>query len=42
MIKHKGTQAIKTDRLTLRRFTLDDSKDVFEKWTGSNETSRFI
>jgi ribosomal-protein-alanine N-acetyltransferase len=42
MINHKGTQTIKTDRLTLRRFTLDDSKDVFEKWTSSHENSKFI
>jgi ribosomal-protein-alanine N-acetyltransferase len=42
MIKHKGTQTIKTDRLTLRRFTVDDSKDVFEKWTSSYENSRFV
>lgn len=42
MIKHKGTQTIKTDRLTLRRFVLDDSKDVFEKWTSSYENSRFV
>lgn len=42
MIKHKGTQTIKTGRLTLRRLTLDDSKDVFEKWAGSYENSKFV
>ena len=42
MINHKGTQTIKTDHLTLRRFILDDSKEVFEKWTSSYENSRFV
>jgi ribosomal-protein-alanine N-acetyltransferase len=42
MLNHKGTLTIKTDRLTLRRFTLDDSKDVFRKWTSSYENSRFV
>lgn len=41
-LKYKGTQTIKTERLVLRRFTIDDSKDVFEKWAGSSENSRFV
>ena len=40
-MNHIGTQTIKTDRLILRRFTLDDSADAFEKWTGPSEVSRF-
>ncbi|MCL2408524.1 MAG: GNAT family N-acetyltransferase [Oscillospiraceae bacterium] len=40
MINHIGSQPITTDRLTLRRFTADDSKDAFEKWTSSYD-SRF-
>lgn len=39
---HKGTQTLKTKRILLRRFTLEDSKDVFEKWAGSAENSRFV
>jgi ribosomal-protein-alanine N-acetyltransferase len=35
MINHIGTQTIKTERLTLRRFANGDGKDAFEKWTGS-------
>jgi ribosomal-protein-alanine N-acetyltransferase len=42
MINHRGTQTIMTSRLILRRFTLDDSKDVFERWTSSYENSRFV
>lgn len=42
MLNHKGTQTIKTNRLTLRRFTADDSRDAFEKWASSPEISRFV
>ena len=40
MINHNGTQLITTNRLTLRRFTTNDSRDVYEKWAGSYD-SRF-
>lgn len=42
MINHKGTQTLRTDRLYLRRFVLEDAKDVFEKCTSSYENSRFV
>jgi ribosomal-protein-alanine N-acetyltransferase len=42
MIQHRGTQTIHTDRLTLRRLTVADSEDVFEKWAGSYENSQFV
>jgi len=42
MIDHQGTQTIKTQRLTLRRFVLEDSQDVFDRWAGSRENSRFV
>jgi hypothetical protein len=41
MLKHIGTQPIITNRLILRRFTTDDTKDAFEKWTGSDD-SKFL
>ena len=40
MLNHIGTQSITTNRLVLRRFTIDDSKDAYEKWTSSYD-SRF-
>ena len=40
MLNHIGTQEIKTDRLLLRRFTIDDINDYFI-WTGCPEVSRF-
>ena len=33
MINHIGTQLIKTERLILRKFTLDDIPSAYEKWT---------
>ncbi len=42
MISHSGTVPLKTERLVLRRFTIADAADVFNKWTGSAEVSRFV
>lgn len=38
MLNHIGTQPIKTERLTLRRFTLNDVKDAYEKWTSCKDS----
>lgn len=38
MLNHIGTQPIKTNRLSLRRFTVDDSQEAFDKWTSSCES----
>lgn len=38
MLNHIGTQPITTDRLKLRRFTVDDSKYAFKKWTSSSDS----
>jgi ribosomal-protein-alanine N-acetyltransferase len=38
MIKHTGTQPIKTERLSLRRFTSDDISDAYEKWTSCQDS----
>ncbi len=40
MLRHVGTQPITTARLILRRFTLNDCQEAFEKWTSSYD-SRF-
>ena len=39
---HKGTVQLGTERLILRRFTIDDAEDVFSNWSGSAENSRFV
>ncbi len=38
MLNHIGTQPIKTERLILRRFTPEDVKDAYEKWTSSPDS----
>jgi len=30
MLTHTGTQTIETERLTLRKFTIDDADDMFK------------
>jgi ribosomal-protein-alanine N-acetyltransferase len=40
VLNHIGTQSLTTERLILRRFTVEDSKTAFEKWT-SSEDSKF-
>ena len=32
MLTHTGTQTIKTERLTLRRFTYQDADDMLKYW----------
>lgn len=36
MINHKGTQVIETDRLILRRFTLEDAEDMYYNWANDD------
>lgn len=38
---HKGTKTIKTDRLALRKFTLEDVQKVFDNWTSDPEVSKY-
>lgn len=42
MITHKGTQTIRTERLTLRRFTLDDAEDMFNNWANDERVTRYL
>ncbi|HZK24188.1 MAG TPA: hypothetical protein VFC74_02235, partial [Oscillospiraceae bacterium] len=32
MLNHKGTITLETDRLVLRRFSLEDAEDIFNNW----------
>lgn len=41
-MKHLGTKAIETDRLTLRKFTLDDAEDLFNNWANDVEVAKFL
>ena len=42
MITHKGTQTIPTERLILRRFTVDDAQAMFENWANDERVTRFL
>lgn len=41
MIK-AGTQTIETDRLILRRFTIDDAEDMYNNWASDPEVTKFL
>lgn len=38
---HKGTIAVETERLILRRFTFDDTQAVFSNWASDSEVSKY-
>lgn len=42
MLTQKGTQTLKTERLTLRRFTLDDAQAMFENWANDERVTRYL
>ncbi len=42
MITHKGTQTIYTERLTLRKFTVDDARAMFENWANDERVTRYL
>ena len=42
MLEHKGTKTIKTPRLTLRRFELEDARAMYDNWAGDEEVVRFL
>ncbi len=41
-MNHIGTQTIETNRLILRRITLDDAHDMFTQWTNDPEVTRYL
>ena len=41
-MRHKGTVTLKTDRLTLRRFTLSDAQAMFENWANDENVTKFL
>lgn len=42
MLTHKGTVEIKTERLLLRRFTLDDAQPMFDRWANDERVTRYL
>jgi Acetyltransferases, including N-acetylases of ribosomal proteins len=39
---HKGTVQLETERLILRRFTLDDAEAMFKNWASDDEVSKYL
>ena len=40
-MKHKGTVTLETDRLILRRFSINDINEVFINWASDTEVSKY-
>lgn len=41
-MKHLGTKTIETERLILRRFTLEDAEAMFRNWASDAEVTKFL
>ena len=41
-MKHLGTIKLETDRLILRRFTMDDAMDMYRNWASDPEVTKFL
>jgi ribosomal-protein-alanine N-acetyltransferase len=41
-MNHKGTTTLETERLILRRFSLDDADAVFKNWAGDPDVTTFM
>lgn len=42
MLTHKGTQKLKTERLVLRRFTLEDAQEMFDNWATDEKVTKYL
>ena len=42
LLKHCGTQSIESERLLLRRFSLDDAEAMYRNWASDPEVTRFL
>ena len=42
MMKHTGTVSLETERLILRRFTLDDAQQAFDNWMSREKVTRYM
>ena len=41
-MRHTGTQTIATERLTLRRFTIEDAENMYYNWASDPEVTRYL
>lgn len=41
-MEHQGTRTIETERLILRRFTMEDAQPMFENWASDPEVTKYL
>lgn len=41
-MKHCGTQTLKSERLVLRRFTIEDAGAMYRNWASDSEVTKFL
>ncbi|MCQ2482823.1 MAG: GNAT family N-acetyltransferase [Clostridia bacterium] len=41
-MRYNGTPVLESDRLILRRFTLDDAQAMYENWASDTEVTRYL
>lgn len=41
-MNHKGTKTIETKHLLLRKFKINDAKDMFKNWAGNRSDTAFV
>lgn len=41
-MNHIGTIRLETDRLILRRFTIDDAEEMFNHWASDDEVTKYL
>lgn len=41
-MNHKGTIQLETERLILRRFTIDDAPAMYKNWASDPEVTKFM
>lgn len=41
-MQHQGTITLTTDRLVLRRFTVEDADDMYRNWASEDEVTKFL
>ena len=41
-MEHKGSKTLYTDRLTLRKITIDDAQDMFDNWANNKKVTKYM
>ena len=42
MLKHTGTKTLRTNRLILRKFEINDANDMFKNWANDEEVTKYL